>query len=225
MTLPHLPRNLARRSNGLRPRPAIVLAAGLVAASAASAAATAPPGQNAVTLYGGVRGGGDLIDQTSGETTVTLGSGPTASASFEWLLADGRQAEIFYSYQRSSLPASLVGGTSDVHLGVSYLHAGGRVFFDGGYATNGGYLVGGLGVTYFSPDLQGLSSEVRPSMNLGLGYQWMLSRQVAFRTEMRGYVTLVNSSGGFLCSGGCTFSIRGDALTQFEGMAGLSYGF
>jgi len=99
------------------------------------------------------------------------------------------------------------------------------VYFDGSYATDGGYLAGGLGVTYFKPDLDEFTSEVRASMSLALGYQWMLSKQVALRTEMRGYFTLINSSGGFFCNGGCTVSIRGDTLTQFEGLVGLSYGF
>jgi hypothetical protein len=192
--------------------------AGLAFASSHSAA------QVAVTLYGGARGGGSLVDQTSGDT-ITLQSGPTASLSVDWLLADGRQAQVFYSLQRSALPGSVLNRTSDVTLNVSYLHAGGRVFFDGTYATTGAYAVGGLGITYFQPDLAGLSSETRPSMNFGVGYQWMLSRQLALRTELRGYLTLINSSGGFFCSGGCTVSIRGDTLTQVDGMVGLSFGF
>jgi hypothetical protein len=194
------------------------MAAGLVLAAASA------PAQTVLTLYGGARGGGDLIDQTTGDK-ITLGSGGTVSASFEWMLDDGRQAQVFYSYQRSALPGSLVNRTNDIPLGISYLHAGGRVFFDGTYATYGGYVVGGLGITYFAPDLSGLSYEVRPSMNLGVGYQWMLSKQVALRTELRGYLTLVNSGGGFFCSGGCIVSIRGDTLTQYEGMVGLSYAF
>jgi hypothetical protein len=53
----------------------------------------------------------------------------------------------------------------------------------------------------------------------------MLSRQVALRTELRGYLTLLNSSGGFVCSGGCVVAIRGDTMSQVEGMLGLSFGF
>jgi len=63
-------------------------------------------------------------------------------------------------------------------------------------------------------------------MNVGLGHQWLLSRQLALRTELRGYLTLVNSKGGFLCSGGaCIVKIRGDTLLQVEGLLGLSYAF
>jgi len=195
------------------------MAAALVLASTTSMA------QGAVTLYGGARAGGDFYDHNDNDAKITLASGAAIAASYDWILADGRQAQIFYSFQRSALPGSLVNRTSDISVGISYLHAGGRVYFDGAYNTSGGYLGGGLGVTYFKPDLDEFTSEVRASMSLALGYQWMLSPQVALRTEMRGYLTLINSSGGFFCSGGCTASIRGDTLAQFEALAGLSYMF
>ena len=197
----------------------VVIAAGLVLVSSAAAA------EGAVTVYGGARAGGEFIDQNAGDETVKLDSGAAGSLSFEWLLADGRQAQLFYSFQRSALPGSVLNRTSDIAVNISYLHIGGRVFFEGNHTENGSYLVGGLGITHLSPSLDGLSSEVRPSMNLGLGYQWMLSKQVAVRTEVRGYWTLIHSSGGFFCSGGCVVAIRGDTMLQVEGMLGLSYGF
>jgi len=208
----------ARPSPGSLVRSAV--AAGLVLASSASMA------QGVVTLYGGVRAGGEFIDQNDADTTVKLDSGAAGSLSFDWLLADGRQAQLFYSYQRSALPGSVSGRSSEVGVNIGYLHIGGRVFFDGTDVESGSYLVGGLGITHLSPRVDGLSSEVRPSMNLGLGYQWMLSKQVSLRTEVRGYWTLIRSSGGFFCSGGgCVVSIRGDSMLQVEGMVGLSYGF
>ena len=171
------------------------------------------------------RGGGEFIDQNAGDAVVKLDSGATASLSFDWLLSDGRQAQVFYSFQRSALPGSVLKQPGDIALNISYLHVGGRVFFEGSHVASGSYLVGGLGITHLSPGLDGLSSEVRPSMNVGLGYQWMLSKQVALRAELRGYLTLINSSGGFFCSGGCVVSIRGDTMTQAEGLLGLSFGF
>ena len=197
----------------------VAIAAGLVLASSAAAA------EGAVTVYGGARAGGEFIDQNAGDETVKLDSGAAGSLSFEWLLADGRQAQLFYSFQRSALPGSVLNRTSDIAVNISYLHIGGRVFFEGNHTENGSYLVGGLGITHLSPSLDGLSSEVRPSMNLGLGYQWMLSKQLALRTEVRGYLTLIHSSGGFFCYGGCVVAIRGDTMLQVEGMLGLSYGF
>jgi len=189
-------------------------------------ASSAALGQGALTLYGGARSGGDFTDQNANDTSVNLKSGGAAAVSYDWVLDDGRQAQVFYSFQRSALPGSVANQPSDIAVNVGYLHIGGRVFFDGTHSTSGSYLVGGLGITHFAPSLDGLSSEVRPSLNVGLGHQWMLSRQLALRTELRGYVTVVNSNGGFFCSGGaCLVKIRGDTLLQVEGLLGLSYAF
>jgi hypothetical protein len=128
---------------------ASAMAAALVLASSSSAA------QGALTLYGGARGGGELVDRNAGDAAIKLASGGTASVSFDWLLADGRQAQIFYSFQRSALPGSVLKRPSDIAVAISYLHAGGRVFFDGGHDSNGSYLVGGLGITHLSPSLEG----------------------------------------------------------------------
>ena len=197
-----------------------MIAAALLLASSLAAA------QGALTLYGGARGGGDFTDQNANDAAVKLDSGAAASLSYDWVLDDGRQAQVFYSFQRSALPGSVASRPSDIAVNVSYLHIGGRVFFEGTHTTSASYLVGGLGITHFAPSLDGLSSEIRPSMNVGLGYQWLVSRQLALRTEVRGYLTLVNSNGGFFCSGGaCVVKIRGDTLLQVEGLLGLSYAF
>ena len=86
----------------------------------------------------------------------------------------------------------------------------------------GGYVAGGLGATFMSPSVDGLSSEVRPSMSLALGYEHALAPSLALRMELRGYMTLINSSGGFFCSGGCVVALKGDALLQGEALLGLS---
>jgi hypothetical protein len=194
-------------------------------AAALALACTATAAEGVVTLYGGARTGGELIDDNAGGSSIKLDEGATGAISFDWFLADGQQAQAFYSFQRSALPGSVLNQAGEIPVNISYLHIGGRVFFDGSHATNAGYVVGGLGITHFSPSGAGLSDEVRPSINLGIGYQWMLSKQIALRTELRGYFTLVNSSGGFFCSGGCVVSIRGDAFVQFEGLLGLSIDF
>jgi hypothetical protein len=180
--------------------------------------------QGSVTLYGGARSGGEFIDQNKDDAVVKLDSGAAGSVSFDWFLSDGRPAQVFYSYQRSALPGAGPNG-ADVPVNISYLHVGGRAFFDGVTATRGGYLVGGLGISYLSPGLDGLSSEIRPSMNLGVGYEWALSKQVSLRGELRSYLTVASSSGGFFCSGGCVVAIRADTVAQFEAMLGLSFAF
>ena len=181
--------------------------------------------QSALTVYGGVRGGGEFFDDNAGGTRIKLANGPVGALSFDWLFSDGTQGQVYFATQRSALPGSVLKQPDDIDVFVSYLHAGGRVFFHGGYNTHGAYVVGGLGMTFFSPRAGELSSEVRPSGNLGLGYQWMLSKDIALRAELRGYLTLVNSTGGFFCSGGCVVSIRGDTVSQGEGLFGVSFNF
>lgn len=187
---------------------------------------TAASAQNsAVTFYGGARSGGTFYDEHNGSASVKFANGAAFAMSYDWLMTDGRQGQVFYSFQHTSLPGSVLDRPEKLVVDVHYLHVGGRVFFDGGATTHGGYVVGGLGLTLFSPKGAGLTSELRPSANLGIGYQWMLSKELALRTELRGYLTLVNSSGDFFCSGGCVVAIRGDGVSQGEGLLGLSFNF
>lgn len=201
----------------------LLVRGGLVAGLAISGAAAGA--QTTMTLYGGARGGGEFEDASGNGNTFKLKSGAAVSASVDWPLDDGRQGQVFYSYQRSALPGKAFGQPAEVAINIGYLHLGGRVFFEGDARHGGGYVVGGLGATYFSPGLGGLSDELRPSANLGLGWQWTLAPNVALRAELRGYLSLINASGEFFCSGGCVVSIRGKTLVQGEGLLGLSIGF
>ena len=198
-------------------RGAMLVALGLAAAAAGA--------QTTLTLYGGARGGGDFEDASGNGQRFALDNAAAAAVSVDWPLADGRLAQVFYSFQRSALPGQAFGQSAEMAVNISYLHFGGRVFFNGDARQGGAYVVGGLGATVFSPGLAGLSDEVRPSANLGIGWQWTLTANVALRTELRGYLSLVNTSGEFFCSGACVVSIRGSSLTQAEGLVGLSIAF
>jgi len=190
-----------------------------------TAAAGANAQLRALTVYGGARGGGGFDDANHSSTSYQLDSAPAFSASIDWPWSDGQLGQVFFSHQRSALPGVAFGQSAEVPVNVSYLHIGGRYFFEGDARSGGGYVVGGLGASFFSPGLSGLSDEVRASGNLGLGWQWPLAQNVALRTELRGYLSLINAGGGFFCSGGCVVSISGSTLTQFEAMLGLSVGF
>lgn len=178
--------------------------------------------QTSLTVYGGYRGGGSFQQTVSPYASVDLKGGGAASLSLDWVIDASRQVQLFASRQASEIPAT--GSAPVVPLTVSYLHLGGTNFIEGGVG-QGSYVVGGLGMTILAPGLAGLSTEVRPSMNVGLGYQWPLAPSLALRFEVRGYITLVNSSANLFCSGGCVLSIKGDGLTQGEAMLGLAYSF
>ena len=190
----------------------------------AGAAAAQPP-ESAVTLYGGWRDGGSFTDVATDRKQRIDGAVSYALAVDRGL--DGsRQLQFYLAHQRSDLALSASGSaaTTRVPIDVTYLHLGGTNFFDGPIGA-GPYMVGGLGVTLLRPGLDGFGSELRPSLNVGFGYQVTLGARLALRLEARGYVTLVNSGGELFCSGGCRFSLKADAVTQGEAMAGLSWRF
>jgi hypothetical protein len=196
------------------------IAAALLVASAAHA-------QNAVTLYGGARAGGGFEQATTPSADADLRSGGALSLGIEWPYDASRQFQLLLSHQRTRLelaPTSTPGAPNEIPLRISYLHLGGLNFFEG-QRDRGPYVAGGLGITHFAPRLAGTSSRVRASMNVGIGYHFALTPSLALRTELRGYATLINSSGSFFCSGGCQVQIKGDTLTQVEAMAGLTLAF
>jgi hypothetical protein len=203
----------------------------VLALSAAAATAQTAPKDSAVTWYGSYRDGGSFTDVTSNRT-LRLDASPAWAISYDRGVDASRQLEFYVSYQSTHLeldPSAINNpqarsAPSSLPMKVLYLHIGGTNFVEGPIG-HGFYVLGGLGITLFAPATAGYGDEVRPSLNLGLGYQVALAEQIALRIEARGYVTVINSSGGLFCSGGCVFKIKGDAVTQGEAQLGLSYRF
>jgi hypothetical protein len=195
--------------------PAAVAAAILLTAAAPAAA------QYSASIYGGYLGSSGLRNETTGTDADVKSSGA-------FLLAIGvdldgaRELQLQFGQQSTTLSPG--GGADPFDLTVRYLHLGGTAFI-GGPIGRGPYAVGGIGATFFSPGASGYGSETKPSMNLGFGYYWPLNDRVALRAEARGFFTLVDSSGGFLCSGGCVAVISGDLFTQYGAMLGVTARF
>jgi len=190
----------------------------------ASAADQAVKGDKAFTVYVGYRDGGRFSDSDSDEAIELKGSG-ALSLALDIGIDGSRAYQIFLSQQRTDLDFNDTPSASGetISMNVTYLHVGGTYFWDGGRG-HGPYVVGGLGATYYAPG-SGYDSELRPSLNLGIGFEQPLSKQLSLRFEARGYATFVDSSGGFFCSGGCVVSISADVVGQGEVMMGLSAHF
>jgi hypothetical protein len=202
------------------------LAALLCAAAVAWPSAAAA--QNAVTLYGGLRSGSGFEQSQPPNNAVDMHNTAAASVGIEWPYDAGRPFQLLLSYQRTKLdlgtPAT-AGAPTELPLQVAYVHFGGLNYFEGTVGGRGPYVAGGIGATFLNPDFTGTSARVRPSMNVGLGYQWPLSPSMSLRTELRAYLTAINSSGSFFCSGGCVVQVQSTLMTQFEAMVGLTFGF
>lgn len=180
----------------------------------ASAPASA---QVSITLFAGYADSSGIENVTT-SSNADLKSAPTYSVALGTVLDGSRELQLYYSQQSTTLAPG--GGAEPFDLTIRYLHIGGTVFIDRPIS-QGFYAVGGVGVTQFSPGASGYGDEVKPSINLGFGYYLPLGNHLALRAEARGYLSLVNSSGGFLCSGGCVVVLKSDAFTQYEAKIGL----
>ena len=181
--------------------------------------------ENAVAAFGGWRGSGSF-DDTVTQTSIRLRDTASFAVAVDLTYDPSRQYEFFASHQSTSVAVTPVGGTSTekLPLKITYLHIGGTNYFDGP-AGIGPFVAGGLGLTRLAPGLQGLETEIKPSLSLALGYAVPLGAAVSLRMEGRAYWTLINSSGGLFCSGGCTIAIKGDTLSQIELLIGISARF
>jgi hypothetical protein len=203
----------------------VILAVALAATSAhaQTAPAGAPASESSVTVYGGYRFSGGFTDVNTGKTWE-LTEGPSFGVAADFGIDPRTQWEVFVSHRNSALRASGFSPVADnIGVGVTYFHVGGTYFVD--RVGKGVYVMGGIGLTHFDPSDSSLSTEIRGSLNLGVGYMIPLGERIAVKLEGRGYATLINSSGGFLCSGGCVVQIKGDLLTQGELLAGIAVRF
>lgn len=183
----------------------------------AFAGAPASAADYSITAFAGWRVSTGIDDAVTGEE-ADIDDSVSFSLAVDRTLDASRTLQLFYSQQSTTLSAGSPARAA-FDLKVRHLHFGGTADF------GGPYVVGGLGVTWLSPGLDGLDDEVRPSMNVGFGYAWPLGTNIALRLEGRAYLTLLNSSGGLFCSGGCVVLLKGDGLLQGEAMLGLSARF
>jgi hypothetical protein len=192
-----------------------LVASALAAATLCSASPAAA--QASVTLFAGYAGTSG-IDNATNSTSADVKDGATFGVALGMPFDASRELQLLYNQQSTTLTPG--GGAAPFDLTIRHLHVGGTVFVDRAVG-QGFYAVGGVGVTQFSPGTAGYGNEYKPSMNVGFGYHLPLGDRLALRAEARGYIAFVNSSGGFLCSGGCVVVLKSDAVTQVEAKIGL----
>lgn len=177
--------------------------------------------QVSATVFAGYTVSEGIENTTSGQR-ARVGSSAAFGVAADYDLDASRQLQLFYGQQNTTLDPG--GSLARFDFDVRYLHLGGTYFFDGPIG-RGPYAVGGIGATHFSPNLNGLRSETKASLNVGFGYLWLVGKSVGLRAEARAFVTLLNDSGGLFCSGGCTVFLGGDSFVQGQAMLGLTARF
>lgn len=138
----------------------------------------------------------------------------------------GSQYELFYSRQATDLRGNSSVPRADVT--VEYLHVGGTLLLNEEPKIQP-YLVGGLGVTRFTPGVEG-ESDTRFSAHLGVGLRWPVTSHLSVRLEGRGFVTLVNPDTAVFCRSDqdgllCRIHGSGQTFVQGEFLAGVALAF
>jgi hypothetical protein len=178
-----------------------------------------------LTPFAGFRFFGGFTDNTT-----DLDLDVDEAASFGLIL--GLQAthetdyELFYSLQRTELKGEgILSGDAPFDLDIHYLHIGGTYLFPKERVRP--FISGGLGLTYFSPDVSGVDSEIYFSLSLGGGAKIPISKRFGLRLEGRGFLTILPDDSDIFCvsSGGaaCAVRVNGDVFGQFELLAGIIF--
>ena len=180
-------------------------------------AATPAAAQASITLFGGYAGTSGIDDATS-NASADVKNGATFGVAVGMPFDASRELQLLYNQQSTTLTPG--GGAAPFDLTIRHLHFGGTVFVD--RAVGHGLLRRRWrGADAVQPGTTGFDNEYKPSINVGFGYYLPLGDRVALLAEARGTSPSVNSSGGFLCSGGCVVVLKSDTVTQVEAKIGL----
>jgi opacity protein-like surface antigen len=201
---------------------------GFTTARAADPESAPPPPDRPrfeVAALGGFSLGGSFTLNSTGPR-VDVGDHGSLALALDAQADESTQYELFYSHQSTTLRGDST--FTPVGVAVEYLHIGGTLVLDD-LSRLKPYLLGGLGVTRFSPPAPGLE-DTRFSASLGLGLRVPVNRQVSLRLEARGLLTLISADTSLFCRSDqngllCQIHGHGSTFLQGEALAGVAYAF
>lgn len=179
-----------------------------------------------ITPMAGYRMGGslDVDDGTEDGTSIDFIDGSSQAVAVDINIEPDKQVELFWSHKKSELGER--NETEHIELDVDYLHIGGTVLYPQNEFPLVPYIVGGIGAAIFSPDRDDLESEIRLSLSLGGGLRFFPFEHIGLRAEGRVYGTFFPDNSALFCrNGNCKVYMDGDAIVQYEGLAGLIFRF
>ena len=177
------------------------------------------------TPFVGFALGGSFTLTNTGQT-VDVGDHGSLALALDVEADGGGQYESFYSRQSTTLRENSTFPPTGVS--VEYLHIGGTALLDDAPRVKP-YILGGLGVTRFSPPAPGLV-DTRFSLSLGLGLRVPVNDRLSLRLEARGFATLVSSNAAIFCRSDqtgllCQIHGHGSTFLQGEALAGVAFAF
>lgn len=179
-----------------------------------------------IAAFGGYRMGGGF-DIRNSTQDVDLDAHNSLALALDWRIDHNSAYELFYGRQQTNLEDDSPFGPID--LDVEYLHLGGTVITNDERRLHP-YILGGLGVTRFKPDVPGVDDETHFSLNVGGGLRVPFNEHFALRFEARGYVTFVDAETRIFClsdsqGGLCNIRGSGNTFFQYDVLAGVAVSF
>ncbi len=179
-----------------------------------------------ITPFAGYRMGGDF-DVGDMDLDADLDDHGSFGVALDLARDEYSQYELYYGRQESQL-------TQDSPIGplgvtVEYLQLGGTLVVND-YPSFTPYIIGGLGVTRFSPDVGGTDDSTHFAFSLGGGLRFPISQRFSLRMEARGHVTFVDTDTALFCASGafggvCAIRGEGSTFIQYELLAGAAFAF
>ncbi len=158
-----------------------------------------------------------VSDNSMSGAAIDFGAGQEANA----------QIELYFTRQETRLTgSSTLNNGSDFNLKVDYYHIGGMLMAGESDSRLKPFVVGTVGATHMNPAPSGYDSLTAPSLGVGGGVKFFLTKHVGLRAEARAMGTLVDSSSGVIIGpGGTRVFIQGDLFLQFHFNTGLIFRF
>lgn len=214
----------------------VVVAASFSAADAqAQRAGAARPAIEVFGTYGSMWGGN--IPLYTGK--LRTATGDAWGVGLAYPLQRGTWLEIGYNHQGGALDwdPNRDSKVTLTDMSVNHWHLSGVRSFGrpGGAAVP--FVIGGLGLTYFSPDASSVTidgedypidSVTKFAVNFGAGFKAYFgeAKRVGIRATFRVFSTLYDASGGFYFgSGGAGLGVGGSAIWQYEAAGGVTVKF
>jgi hypothetical protein len=178
-----------------------------------------------ISPFGSFAFGGHLSSPVF-ESVYSIGSSLGYGGTVDIAIAKSWRVELLYSRQDTELAASHGGSGPRFDLAVERYMVGieEEKGEEGGKTRPFGVFL--LGATRLNPALPQYGSSSSFTLGLALGVKLLLSKNVGFRFEGRGFYTPVETNATLVCNNGqCLFGANGSGLFQGDVSAGLVIAF